>query len=88
MSLPLAFRSRNKSGYTVVIVVPMWSAHGPVNAGDGELDTLCRLVLVQVHIFKYQRKMSFLSPSAVYSSFTQYVELMYLLVMTGNIALH
>ena len=37
----------------------MWSAHGPVNAGDGELDTLCRLVLVQVHIFKYQREDEF-----------------------------
>ena len=44
----------DESGHTSTVVILAWSAHGPVDAGDGELDPLRRLVLVQVHILKHE----------------------------------
>lgn len=43
-----------ESGHTDVVIISIWSAHGPVDAGDGELDSLGGLVLVEVHILEHE----------------------------------
>lgn len=43
-----------ESRHTGVVVILVWPAHGPVDARDGELDSLSSLVLVQVHILKHE----------------------------------